>query len=280
MPYQATIVRVFIASPGDIPSERNLIRSIVSDWNSIHGSTRRIFLEAVGWETHSTPAMGDRPQGIINKKLLKDADLLIGVFWTRIGTATGDYASGTVEEIEEHLAEGKPAMIYFSDAPVRLESVDDEQYKALREFRKSLLERGLIESYDDLTDFAQKLSRHLAKQMNDPDFIPSYLGGDYDIPTEQTPTVTPGVSADALLLLAEAAKGEGRILMIRHAGGFLIQANRSVFDTSSPRLSARWKGAVEELLDAGYVNALGQKGEAFEVSDKGYKLFDQLQSSH
>jgi len=279
MPYQATIIRVFIASPGDVPSERNLIRSIVSDWNSIHGSTRKVFLEAVGWETHSTPSMGARPQGIINKKLLKDADLLIGVFWTRLGTATGDYASGTVEEIEEHLADGKPAMIYFSDAPVRLESVDEDQYKALREFRKSLLDRGLIESYEDLTDFGQKLNRHLAKQMNDSDFIPSYHGGGDDIPIEGASPEPSGVSEDALLLLAEAAKGDGRIMVIRHFGGLLIQANQSAFDTSTPRLAARWKSALEELINEGYVNALGHKGEIFEVSDKGYRLNDQIQTS-
>jgi len=245
MPYRATILRVFIASLGDVPSERDLIRSIVSDWNSIHGSTRKVFLEAVGWETHATPSMGDRAQGIINNKLLKDADLLIGVFWTRLGTATGDYASGTVEEIEEHLAVGKPAMIYFSDAPVRLESVDEDQYKDLREFRKSLMERGLIENYEDLEDFSQKLTRHLAKQMNDQEFAPSASGGGGDTPPEQTPAATSGVSEDALLLLAEAAKGEGRIMMIRHMGGLLIQANQSAFDTSTPRRGVITRGLRE-----------------------------------
>ena len=61
-------------------------------------------LEPVGWETHSVPELGDRPQAIINRQILRESDLLIAVFWTRIGTATGAHPSGTVEEIEEHLA--------------------------------------------------------------------------------------------------------------------------------------------------------------------------------
>jgi hypothetical protein len=42
---------------------------------------------------------------------------------------------GRTEEIEEHLRAGKPAMIYFSNAPVRPDSVDEAQYRALRKFR-------------------------------------------------------------------------------------------------------------------------------------------------
>lgn len=71
--------------------------------------------------------MGDRPQAIINKQLLEQSDLLVAVFWTRLGSPTGATNSGTVEEIEEHLAAKKPTMLYFSSAPVRPDSVDNEQ---------------------------------------------------------------------------------------------------------------------------------------------------------
>ena len=66
------------------------------------------------------PEMGDEPQTIINKRILEDADFLVGIFWTRLGTPTASYASGAVEEIEEHLAAGKPAMLYFSAAPAAM----------------------------------------------------------------------------------------------------------------------------------------------------------------
>ncbi len=93
---------------------------------------RRTVLMPIGWETHSVPDTGDRPQAIINGQLLKGADLLVVMFWTRIGSPTGVAQSGTVEEIEEHIRTGKPAMIYFSSAPVRPDSIDNDQYAALR----------------------------------------------------------------------------------------------------------------------------------------------------
>lgn len=61
----------------------------------------------------SGPAHARRPQEIINKQVLRNCDLLIAVFWTRLGTPTGGSTSGTVEEIREHIATGKPAMIYL-----------------------------------------------------------------------------------------------------------------------------------------------------------------------
>jgi len=95
MSYKATVFKVMIASPSDVASERNLIREILHEWNVINSDMRKIVLLPIAWETHSSPEMGDRPQAIINKQL-KDCDLLVGVFWARIGTATGEYPSGTV----------------------------------------------------------------------------------------------------------------------------------------------------------------------------------------
>ncbi len=118
MSYFATVFKVMIASPGDVAAERSVIRELLTEWNVVNADSRKIVLLSVGWETHSVPEMGNRPQEIINKQILHGCDLLIGVFWTRIGTATGNFASGTVEEIEEHVKTGKPAMLYFSASPV------------------------------------------------------------------------------------------------------------------------------------------------------------------
>ena len=84
MSYTARVVKVMIASPSDVAKERQLIRDVIQEWNAIHAEDRRIVLMPVGWETHSAPDMGDRPQAIINKQLLKSCDLLVAVFWTRV----------------------------------------------------------------------------------------------------------------------------------------------------------------------------------------------------
>ncbi|MDE3088728.1 MAG: DUF4062 domain-containing protein, partial [Chloroflexota bacterium] len=142
MSYTASVFKVMIASPSDVAGERNIIREVLTEWNIIYADGRKVVLLPIGWETHATPAMGERPQAIINKQVLKDCDLLVGVFWTRIGTPTGKYPSGTVEEIEEHIKAGKQVMLYFSDAPVRPDSVDNDQYTELKKFKDSCKARG------------------------------------------------------------------------------------------------------------------------------------------
>lgn len=105
--------------------------------------------------------MGDRGQGLVNKQVLKDCDLLIGVFWTRLGTPTGVASSGTVEEIREHMAAGKPTMLYFSDAPIEPGRVDPVQYEQLQRFRDECKNCGLVETYKNYRQFETKLSRQL-----------------------------------------------------------------------------------------------------------------------
>ena len=48
-----------------------------------------MILMPVGWDTHASPEMGDRAQAIINKQVLKNADLVVAAFWTRLGSPTG-----------------------------------------------------------------------------------------------------------------------------------------------------------------------------------------------
>jgi hypothetical protein len=84
MPYAAEVYRVMIASPRDVPLERGLIREVIHEWNSIHAEDKELVLMPIGWETDSSPAMGDRAQAILNKQVLKDCDLLVAVFWTRL----------------------------------------------------------------------------------------------------------------------------------------------------------------------------------------------------
>ena len=132
MSYIATVIPVMIASPGDVEQEREEVRNAIYNWNDINSKNTSMILNPIGWETHGAPEMGDRAQALINKRLLTDCDLLIAVFWTRIGTPTGSYESGTVEEIERHMAEDKPTMIYFSKTPIDYSKVDRDQYDLLR----------------------------------------------------------------------------------------------------------------------------------------------------
>lgn len=96
MPFQANVLRVMIASPGDVDLERTIVTQELHGWNDVNASTRQLVLLPVKWETHSTPEYGAHPQTIINRQLLEDADILIAIFGTRIGTPTVEHVSGTV----------------------------------------------------------------------------------------------------------------------------------------------------------------------------------------
>ena len=274
MPYQAKVFNVMIASPGDVANERDIVRDVVNEWNTVHSRDRNIVLLPTGWETHSAPALGDRPQEIINHQLLQHADLLIAVFWTRLGTPTGEAASGTIEEIEEHLSAGKPTMIYFSSAPVRPDSVDESQYAALREFRSDIQQRGLYENYDSVTEFREKLTRQLAQTVIEQfDGNAAEPAGD-TLPRKQTVEL----SDEAGELLLEAAQDQnGTVMVIKYMGGMDVQTNGKNFVTErNARTESLWEDAAQELVRYGLIEDRGHKGEVFRVTTRGYDAADQI----
>jgi hypothetical protein len=172
MPYSATVFNVLIASPSDVPDERLAIAQSLQEWNTLHSEEQGKILMPVMWETHSVPAMGDRPQGLINDRVVRRCDILIGAFWTRLGSPTGVEESGTVEEVKWFLSNKKPVMLYFSKAHVDLDTVDLGQYQKLKEFKQSIRDRGIQEDYHSIGELKEKLSRHLTIVMRDMSVAP------------------------------------------------------------------------------------------------------------
>jgi hypothetical protein len=165
MTFDAKVVRVMVASPGDTGAARRLVRDAMEDWNSLHGEETKVMLLPVMWERDSTPAMGDRPQAIINRQLVDAADVLVGTFWTRLGTPTSSAESGTVEEVERFIEADKPVLLYFSNEPVVPASVDLDEYKRLSDFKASLQERGLYDEYRSEAELVRKISAALTRTM-------------------------------------------------------------------------------------------------------------------
>jgi len=52
------------------------------------------------WETHATPESRVRPQAAINRQLVRQCDILVGMFWTKVGTRAGVAESGTVDRTD------------------------------------------------------------------------------------------------------------------------------------------------------------------------------------
>jgi hypothetical protein len=273
-------VNVLIASPGDVAIERQTIRDALDDWNAMHAEREGIVLMPLGWETHASPLMGDRAQAVINDQVGDRSDLLLGVFWTRLGSPTGEAESGTVEEIERHRASGKPVMLYFSNAPVRPDSVFEEQYRALRQFKDRCYKEGLVEVYDSVAEFREKLLRQLTHVVLDYYKRPEEThAGDDERSRTPTEPVQLELSPEAAKLLLEAVQDPtGTVLFIHTGGGLVLQTNEVELcaQGSDARSEAKWQVALESLLDQGLLVDRGQEGEVFRVTHRGYATADVL----
>ncbi len=167
MPKPVLRYRILIASPSDVMNERRIIRQVIHDWNTSAGLTQDISLEPVMWETHATPEMGDRPQAIINRQLVNECDVLVGVFWTRIGSPTGAAVSGTAEEISLFVEAEKPALVYFSSVPINPGEIDLDQYQKLLEFKKLSRTKGLLGEFGTQEELRAKLHADVTRVISE-----------------------------------------------------------------------------------------------------------------
>jgi hypothetical protein len=165
MPFRSEIYRVLIASPSDLTEERQVATEAINDWNAQHSAAESIVLLPVRWETHALPQAGVRPQQAINDQLVNKSDILIGMFWTKFGTDTGVAESGTVEEIDQFVAAGKPAMLYFSNRPINPDKIDPDQHAKLKKFQQETYKNALVGKFSDPTELRQILLRDLVQQV-------------------------------------------------------------------------------------------------------------------
>jgi hypothetical protein len=278
MPYQATVVKVMIASPADVVTERDIARRVILDWNFVHSEDRLIVLMPVGWDTHASPSMEGPAQDVINRQVLEDCDLLVAIFWTRLGSPTASASSGTVEEINRHIEAEKPAMLYFSNAPAHPDSVDEDQIRALRVFRDECRRRGLIATFDSRSDFHDLFARQLGQTV-----IRCFGSLDARLITADAPPSRSSLglsdAARELLLAAVEEASGGNILQLKVMQGTFVQTgSRALNDPNSHRDTARWVGALEELERLGLVRAEGFSREAFSVTHEGYEQADILRT--
>jgi hypothetical protein len=279
MSFKAEIYQLIIASPGDVARERQMAREIILEWNSINSKSKGTYLMPIGWEYDSIPEMGDRPQEFINKQLLEESDLLIGIFWTRIGSQTGSYISGSVEEIEKHVESGKPAMLYFSNSPVMPDSINYEQYSTLQNFKKECQVKGLVENYDSPEEFSRKLTRQLAAKINHhPHFaIKEIYSEEQNIFEKEK---TDNYSEQEKLLIVEMSKDpSGIAFKIATQSGFSVQTNgKNIATDYTSRVRAEWDELFDNLLYKSIIQERGYKNEVFALTAKGYKIADSLKA--
>lgn len=138
-------------------------------WNAINAESKKIVLLPVGWETHAAPETGKTAQEYINEEVLDKCDILIGIFWTKLGSPTKIAKSRTVEEIQRHLSERKLAMLYFSKQEIPSD-VNLDQLKMVREFKNEIKNKSLYGEFSDERDLESKLYTHLEIKISEGKF--------------------------------------------------------------------------------------------------------------
>ena len=100
---------------------------------------------------------------------------------------------------------------------------------------------------------------------------------------EQPPEfpTTPPISDDARELLLDAARSaDNTIVAYKVMAGLAIHIGDRFFAEPGDRRSeARWKRAIEELEQAGLVEALSNKRQAFQLTHAGFAMADALNES-
>lgn len=184
--------RIFLASPGDVPLERALVREAITHLSNERHFRGRIHLEIIAWDQPGAAVAmeaGLTPQQAITQGLTKpaDCDLAVVIFWSRIGTQLPadfevkedgtPYLSGTEWEYHNALraykSTGKPAVWTFrrkgapqfaADDPHLAENV--EQWQKLQAFFATFTNAdrslaGGINDYASPDDFRLQFERFL-----------------------------------------------------------------------------------------------------------------------
>lgn len=149
MPREILEFRIVVASPSDLFETRRTVFEVIHELNRTL-EAQRISIRGLGWEEYVTPGIDIDAQSVINGQLLNDYDILIALFGTRLGTPTSKSPSGTIEEIEQAIANTSSPMgkhrvqIYFLDTIDNLSSLSLEELSKVADYRKQLEPRGIL----------------------------------------------------------------------------------------------------------------------------------------
>lgn len=155
------IIRVFLASPGDLGEERRAARDAVKEINRTVARPAGFQVDLIGWE--DTLSAAGRPQALINEDL-KTCQMFIGMIWARWGTPTGAYSSGFEEEFElacsRHASQKEPHItMFFKEVdPSKLSDPGPELSKVIKFKKRAIQEKKIFfDTFEDPNEFASKV---------------------------------------------------------------------------------------------------------------------------
>lgn len=163
MPQDVKLYKLLISCPGDVKDEINIIKDAVEQFNELYSDALGITIQTKYWHKSSYAQSGGKPQELLNQQFVNDCDAAVAIFWTRFGTPTDNYGSGTEEEIETMLKSGKQVFLYFSDKPIPPSMINSEGYDKIQELKDKYTGRGLYWTYSTNEGFKELFFAHLSQ---------------------------------------------------------------------------------------------------------------------
>lgn len=163
MPKNIVQYDLLISCPGDIENEIRIIEDAISQFNTQFSDALGISVRTKHWHKNSYAQSGGKPQALLNEQFVNDCDAAVAILWTRFGTPTDEYGSGTEEEVEIMLSSGKQVFMYFSDKPLSPSQMNEESYKKVQAFRDKYKDRGIYFTYSSDEEFKTLFFAHLSQ---------------------------------------------------------------------------------------------------------------------
>lgn len=208
-PQTVEIYHVFLASPGEMADERQMVRRFFDEYNRTTARLWNVRFEVIDWENYSSAGVG-RPQELITNATLErfrsSLALVIGIMGQRFGEPTGEFESGTEEEfnwaLDNHSQTGFPEIKWFFrkveqfNAPPEPEKIlkAAEQWSKVRAFKERLQNRSEVgqqvfyREFSDSNAFMDVLRPDLSTWFADPSRPWVRRAG------EAPPDISPGIS--------------------------------------------------------------------------------------
>lgn len=161
MPKSVTLYDLLISCPSDVKEELKIINETVDDFNRMFGHANNAIINTKHWSKDSYPQSGGRPQELLNQQFVLECDAAVAVFWTRFGTPTDHYGSGTEEEIVELIKSDKQVFLYFCEKPINPSEIDFEQYQKIKQFKERYGKSNIYDTFTNTGDFKKKFLNHL-----------------------------------------------------------------------------------------------------------------------
>jgi len=175
MPCELRGLKIFIASPSGLETERGEVCRFIDDYNKYEAEPRSVRFQIVKWE--DIPPSYGRPQGVINDRLI-ECDYYLLMLWNRWGTPPGSdesdrrFTSGSEEEFylaEKCLKDGQSPMqqiaVYFKKVESDETAEPGGQFKKVLDFKEKLEKNHtlLFGSFEESEKLRNCIWQHLAE---------------------------------------------------------------------------------------------------------------------